>query len=330
MLKVLVTGGSGFIGTNLIDNLLRDKYQVLNLDIEPPANSHHLPQWKKVNILKYSEFEKAALKFSPDYIIHLAAVTDLDGKTIDYYHTNIQGTQNVIDISDKLSDLKKVIFTSSMYVCKPGSIPPDYNTYTPHTLYGRSKVEGELLVKAIKNPSYKWIIIRPTSIWGPWFKVPYIDFFNMVYQGKYFNFGKTCTKTYGYVGNTVFQIRLLMAADDIYNKTFYIGDKQPTPIADWANEISIDFGRGPVKRIPFRAIKIAALIGDMLSKAGVKFPLTSFRLNNMMTDNVFPLTDLYEVTGDGPYTRAQGTSETVKWLIEHKNYRLKSSKQLSA
>jgi nucleoside-diphosphate-sugar epimerase len=322
MFKVIVTGGSGFIGTNLTENLLKDKFTVLNLDKSPPAMSDHLPYWKQLDILDEPALEKQVIAFNPDFIVHLAAVTDLDGKNLSYYRTNTQGTQNIINVAAKLPALKKVIYTSSMYVCKPGNVPPDYNTYQPHTFYGQSKVEGELMVNKIKAPNYKWVIIRPTSIWGPWFNVPYIDFFNVVYRGKYFDFGKACTKTYGYIGNTVFQIRLLMAADEVHGKTFYLGDNPPIPISDWANEISIELGRGPIKSLPFIAIKMAASVGDLLSKTGVKFPMTSFRLNNMMTNNIFPLQDIYNLTGDTPYTRAEGVSETIKWLTKYKNYQL--------
>ncbi|QXV64862.1 NAD(P)-dependent oxidoreductase [Mucilaginibacter sp. 21P] len=176
MFKVLVTGGSGFIGTNLITNLLKDNFQVLSVDIALPANHDHLSKWEMLDILNYRELEKTALAFDPHFIVHLAAVTDLNGKTSNYYHTNVEGTQNVIKVAEKLPRLKKIVFASSMYVCKPGDVPADYKTFNPHTLYGESKVEGERLVNEIKDANYKWVIIRPTSIWGPWFKIPYVDF----------------------------------------------------------------------------------------------------------------------------------------------------------
>ncbi|WP_158827772.1 NAD-dependent epimerase/dehydratase family protein [Mucilaginibacter lacusdianchii] len=322
MIKVIVTGGSGFIGTNLIENLVQDNFSVLNLDKSSPVNPEQIPYWQNVDILNAQALEKAVTEFEPEIIIHLAAVTDLDGKTDDYYRTNVAGTQNVIDVAAKTPSLKKVIYTSSMYVCKPGIIPTDYRTFKPHTRYGESKVAGELLVINIKNPHYSWTIIRPTSIWGPWFNVPYIDFFNTVYSGRYFDFGKCCTKTYGYVGNTIFQIRKIMAADNVHAKTFYLGDKTPIPISDWANEISLKLGKGPVKSIPFAFIKAAALVGNMLTKVHVKFPMTSFRLKNMMTDNIFPLEDINQLTGEAPFSRAAGTSKTINWLVEHKGYRV--------
>lgn len=325
MKKILVTGGSGFIGTNLVDALLRERDAVLNLDRSKPLKDQHLPFWKQVDILDYDNLETEILKFNPDVIVHLAAVTDLDGKTEDYYKANVKGTQNIIDISKKLPSLKKVLFTSSMYVCKPGHIPKNYEEYKPHTLYGESKVKGEVIVKAIKGAAYSWVIIRPTSIWGPWFNIPYIDFFNIVYQGKYFDFGNTCTKTYGFVDNTVFQIQRLIDADNVHGKTFYLGDYPPIQISQWANEISVEMGLGKIKKVPFFLVRLAAIAGDVLSKMKIKFPITSFRLTNMTTDNVLPLNDLYTLIGPPPVNRLEGVKKTIGWLVEHKGFRIKSS-----
>ena len=323
MKKFLVTGGSGFIGTNVVDELLKQGFSVVNLDKSKPLKKEHLSFWKEVDILDYANLETEIVKFNPEVILHFAAVTDLNGKTLEYYNANIQGTQNIVDIARKIPALKRILFTSSMYVCKPGYIPKDYDDYNPHTLYGESKVKGELIVKEIKDSGYSWVMIRPTSIWGPWFNIPYIDFFNIVYQGKYFDFGNTCTKTYGFIDNTVFQIQKLIQNEGIDRKTFYLGDYPPIQISEWANEISIEMGKGEIKKIPMILIRMAALFGDLITPLGIKFPITSFRLSNMTTNNILPLDDLYHLTGATPANRFEGVKKTIRWLVEHKGYKLK-------
>jgi GlcNAc-P-P-Und epimerase len=321
----LVTGGSGFIGTNLIEALIVKGFVILNVDITSPSKKAHEQYWKNVDILNYKSLAKEIISFSPDVIIHLAAVTDLNGETLKYYESNITGTQNIIKICTQLISLKKVIFTSSMYVCKPGFIPADYDTYMPHTVYGESKVKTELLVKSQAKLHYDWVIIRPTSIWGPWFNIPYIDFFNIIYQGKYFDFGRACRKTYGYIENTVYQIIKLIESENVHGKTFYLGDKPPIQISEWANEISLCMSKGKIKSIPFSILKSAAFVGDILTKLKLKFPITSFRLKNMTTDNILPLDNLYDLIGEPPYTRKEGVQKTVKWLIDHKGYQINNS-----
>ncbi len=322
--KILVTGGSGFIGTNLISRLT-SHCSVLNLDKHPPVNSELTTYWKEIDILDYINLEIEMLRFDPDYVIHLAAVTDLNGRNNEYYNANVEGTENIINICGKLNKLKKVIFTSSMYVCRPGYIPKTYDDYKPHTLYGESKVKGEVLVKKIKDPVFKWVIIRPTSIWGPWFGVPYIDFFKIVYKGKYFDFGRTCSKTYGYVENIVFQIEKILTSDNANFKTLYLGDNPPIQISQWADEISMEFRRRKIKKIPFPVIKAASIVGDILSKLSIRFPISSFRLSNMTTNNILPLDEIYEIAHDLPVSRSEGTRQTINWLINHKGYSRKQS-----
>ena len=287
MTNITITGGSGFIGTNLVSYLLEKGYTVQNLDKNPPKNKKLLGCWESVDILDNKTLSSKISEFQPEILIHLAAVTDLDGSTPEYYAANTDGTANIIEICNTLGSLKKVIFTSSMYVCRPGYIPKNYDDYQPHTAYGKSKKDGELLVKAIKDVDYKWVIIRPTSIWGPWFGIPYIDFFEIVYKGRYVDFGRACTKTYGFIDNAVYQIHKLMEVENIDGPTFYIGDKPPIQISEWGNEISIEMGKGPIKTVPFVVLKIASVIGDILIKCGFKFPMSSFRLKNMTTNNIF-------------------------------------------
>lgn len=322
MKKVLVTGGSGFIGTNLIAGLLEEKCAVLNVDKVAPRDESQQSYWTQADILDYAKLESILKEFSPDIIVHLAAVTDLDGKTAEYYKANTEGTNNIIKIAATLPALRRILFTSSMYVCQPGYIPKNYNDYKPHTPYGQSKVDGELLVKNSLKKHYDWVIIRPTSIWGPWFGIPYIDFFKVVYQGQYYDFGSTCTKTYGYVENAVYQLKKLINATEVHGKTFYIGDQPPIPIAEWANEISKAMGKGAIKKIPYFAIKVAALGGDILTKLGIKFPMTSFRLANMQTDNILPLEPLYAVAGPVPVDRITGVKNTIDWLRKYKGYKV--------
>ena len=324
MNKIVVTGGSGFIGHNLIKSLVSDGYELLNIDTQkPPEFISDKVLWKPINILEQDKLSKAIVDYDPQIIIHLAARTDLDGKQLVDYDSNISGTQNIIDIAKKIKNLKKVIFTSSMYVCKPGEIPSDYKTYTPHTVYGESKVKGELLVREIKNSHFEWVIIRPTSIWGPWFNIPYIDFFKTVYEGRYFDFGKACTKTYGYVGNTVYQIKKIIDTPNISGSTYYLGDLPATNISEWASEISILMNKGKIKTVPFFMLKAAAYVGDVFKLIKLKFPITSFRLSNMMTDNVLPIKDIYEIADSPPYSRTDGIEETLVWLEKQKGYRYK-------
>lgn len=314
MYKILITGASGFIGTNLLE-YFKDKYTIRNIDFNKPKIQDRNSYWENIDITNYSELKRCMLEFSPDYIVHLAARTDLQGKTIEDYSANTIGVKNLMEIIKLLPNLKKIIITSSMLVCHTGYYPKDQFDYAPTTIYGESKVETEKIVWANK-PHCDWAIIRPTSIWGPWFGEPYRNFFDMVMSHKYFHIGnKGCTKTYGYVGNAVYQIEQILFSDtkDENNKVFYIGDEQPTNIEVWGNEIAGELGYRIIK-MPYTLIKWAALFGDILKNMGLRFPMTSFRLKNMTTDNIIDLSDTIKLAPNLPYSRIEGIKQTLSWM----------------
>ena len=319
MIKILVTGGSGFIGTNLMEFYLQKNIQVINLDLNPPIDQSQNNYWIPVDILDQKELEDKIIAFDPTHIIHLAAKTDLMGKTLEDYQINTTGTENIIGAALKLKNLKRIIFTSSMLVCKVGYIPLNEDDYNPVTIYGESKMIMEKNIRARKLP-FQHIIIRPTSIWGPWFKTPYRDFFDMVSKKSFINIlNRPCLKTYGFILNSVYQINELLFRDKIKNGVFYIGDRPALNIAEWADSIALKIHDRKPLRLPHFIFYLAAKTGDILKKIHIHFPITSFRLKNITTDNVIPLDDLYRATGPAPYSIDEGIDITLKWLDYKRN-----------
>lgn len=316
MSKILVTGGSGFIGTNLIEHLSKDtQYEIQNIDIVKPKISVQDKYWVQVDLRNHDAVVAAVEAFAPDYVIHLGARTDLNGTSLQDYDANIGGVRNLLDAIEKVGSVKRAIFASSMYVCEPGYMPKDFEDYAPHTLYGESKVETEKIIKAA-DPNYTWSIIRPTSIWGPWFGEPYNRFFHIVLKRMYFHMGKrACKKTYGYVDNAIYQIMSILNADaeKVNRKVFYLGDYEPYDITEWANEIAKHAGI-KIPNIPYFCFKLAGWFGDFLKLFGISFPMTSFRLHNMTTDNVHNLNPIKEIAPNLPVGREEGTVKTLEWI----------------
>ncbi len=319
MNKILVTGGSGFIGTNLISSLIKDGHNVLSIDIKNPKISQHNFCFLKIDLCDMIILEKEIVNFNPDFVIHLGARTDLNGKKLDDYNANILGVKNLIEVLDKLNNIKRVIFASSMYVCRPGYKPESYEDYKPHTTYGESKVITEKIIKE-NNPNYTWTIIRPTSIWGPYFGEPYNLFFKIVLARKYFHMGdKACKKTYGYIDNFIFQIKAIIDAkeNEVNKKIFYLGDYEPYDITSWANEIA-GYKNINIPKIPYFIFKLTAYFGDILNFIGLKFPMTSFRLKNMTTNNIFDLSEIEKIAPKLPVNRIEATKMTIDWLDSNK------------
>jgi GlcNAc-P-P-Und epimerase len=322
MSRVIVTGGSGFIGTNLVEHLAGAGHEVLNLDTKQPRNRAAGGQFQQLDIRERKAFVDTVSSFDPQYIFHLAARTDLDGRSESDYAANIEGVHNAVAAALSAPSLQRMFFASSMYVCRMGHVPRRDDEYCPHTAYGQSKVLGEQIVRREAGDRFCWAIVRPTSIWGPWFGIPYISFFHAVRKGLYFHpRGYKIRRSYGFVLNTAWQLRQLMECGDsikMHKRMFYLADYEPTDPLLWAQIIARHFGSPDVREIPLGLLRLGAKMGDVLKLAGIKAPpLFSSRLNNLLTNAVFDLSPIREISGEPPYTLAQGVAITVDWMRRH-------------
>ena len=314
--RVLVTGGSGFIGTNLVSAYRGAGIVVTNFDTEAPRNDADRDLWVRADLRRYDEFAAALHAFGPTHVFHLGARTDLDGRGVDDYDANVHGVANVLRaVRTANVPVVRTVVASSRLVCRLGYQPTSDDDYCPTTAYGASKVQTERLVRATTD--LPWVLVRPTSIWGPWFGVPYRDFFLNVARGRYMHpAGRRIEKSFGFVGNTTWQLHRLMTAPaaDVLERTLYLGDDPPIEVLELAKRISATLGKRPPRSVPVGALKLLAAAGDVAERAGVRSPLTSFRLRNLITPMVFDLAPLMRIAGPLPYDEPAGVSATVAWM----------------
>jgi nucleoside-diphosphate-sugar epimerase len=315
--RILVTGGSGFIGTNFVTRCLESGDEVVSADIAAPRDDAHAPHWRAVDILDGAALSALARDFAPTHLVHLAARTDIRGPDVAAYAANTRGVENVIAACAEADRLERVIFASSRMVCRIEYQPRHDADYCPPNAYGESKAQGEVTVRAssLRTP---WLIVRPTSIWGPWFDIPYRTFFMSIYHGRYVNVrGHRTKKSFGFVGNTIYELDRLLSAPvaDVDHRTLYLADYPPLTVQDFAEEVRRALGVRAPRSVPFSALRAAALVGDGLQKAGwTEPPLTSFRLRNVVAQMTYDLSPLEEIVGDLPYDMPTGVRLTAEWL----------------
>lgn len=317
--QIIITGGSGFIGTCAVDAALSTGCSVLNIDIKPPNKKEHALFWKQVDIRNREDFEKAILSFAPTHILHLAAKTGMDIRYLSELSTNIEGVQSLVDIGRKAPSLKKILFTSSLLVCRNGYIPANDTDYCPPNLYGESKMLGEKMVRESVRLSFDWSIVRPTSVWGPWVEHSNKVFFRMIDKGLYFHPGdESIVKPITYVENAVYMMFKILFDESAKTNgaTFYLADYPARSVRDWASVLHRELGKkGDIKTSPLPLLKIVASVGDILKKMGWSEPLlTSFRLQNMLTGGSYPIDNTKAVAGPLPYSMEEGVRRTVQWI----------------
>jgi len=217
-MKVLVTGGAGFIGSNLVDKLIDLGYEVViidNLLTGSKENINPKAEFYEIDIRDLKDLEEVFKKHLPEYVFHLAAgylVQSLDNPQRDA-EINIIGTINLIEMCLKYN-VKKIIYSNSGGASygEPKKIPIIENhSINPLTPYGASKYTAEMyLYMYYKNHSLNYTALRYANIYGPR-QNPKLEggvvcvFLDALLKGKrpIMKSDGTLTRDYVYVGDVV-------------------------------------------------------------------------------------------------------------------------------
>ena len=317
-MKILITGGSGFIGTHVVNRLLAKGHIVLNLSLHAPHEEAHQPFWREIDILDADLLRQTMTEFAPDQVMHLAARTEMDEKTTAEtgFRANTQGTRNFLSAVQATPSIRRMLMCSSQFVCGPGRLPVHDEDYFPATVYGQSKVITEQETRRA-DLHCEWVMVRPTNVWGPWHPRYPQEFWRIAQKGLYVHpGGQPVVRCYGYVGNVADQMVgfLEQPAAKIDRQTFYVGDP-PADIYHWADAFCRALRNQPARKVPRPILRAAGLAGDLITAlTGKSFYITSSRYRSMVTDYITPMDKTYTVLGPPKFSLQEGVDETLTWL----------------
>jgi GlcNAc-P-P-Und epimerase len=302
-------------------SLASDSYESLGIDIRRPKSGATLGwSFAECDLLDPVKLRSTVADFAPDVVVHLAARTDLEGENVAAYSANVEGTRNLIAAVAAAGTVRRVLFASSQLVCRVGYVPRSDTDYCPVTPYGESKVLSENIVRENMPKTITWCLLRPTTIWGEGMSSHYQRFLGHLQAGRYFHLGKgPLFKSYGYIGNTVYQIMKFMNAESgqIHGKAFYLSDYEQLSLTRWINQLAEALGTRPPRSVPVVVARLLGMGGDILNWVGLKtFPLNSFRVRNILTEYTFDMTETERICGALPFTIDQGVSRTARWFRE--------------
>ena len=314
-MRLLVTGGSGFIGTNLVSHFIEEGVPVRNIDWNPPLDPAQRDHWWDLDIMDQAGLRRVFQDFQPTHVVHLAARTDtIEKHDVEAYLQNHEGTRRLLEVINDFPSVERVVVTSTQFVCEAGYHPRHDQDFKPFTIYGESKRRTEEVTRNARLKAV-WTIIRPTTIWGPW-SLRYRDvMFKIMRKGLYFHPGRQrVIRSYGYVGNVVWQIGRILHADRsaMDGRVFYVGDR-PFDLKVWVEAVSRELTGRRVRYIPSWLVRALALGGDLVTAVGLPFPITSGRYHSMTSDYETPMDRTIEALGEAPWSMEEGIRETVRW-----------------
>ena len=176
-MKCLVTGGAGFIGSNLVDQLVKLDHQVIvldNLSTGSLSNLNHANTKIEFFNVDISRDKESIQKYfnNVDQVFHMAGLADMHSSILDpnkYFQTNVTGTLNVLEASKKAKAKKFIYAASASCYGVPEKFPTDENCkINPQYPYALTKFFGEqLVIYWAKIYSMHNVSLRFFNVYGP-------------------------------------------------------------------------------------------------------------------------------------------------------------------
>ena len=325
-MKVLVTGGSGFLGSHVVEQLSRAGHEVVAL-VRRSSKTGFLRTLSNVT-LTYGAVEDARSVAEAAQgvgaVIHAAGLVKALSPD-DFHRVNVRGTENVLDAAEKNAPgLSRFVFVSSLAAIGPSDdgrpVPKDREP-RPCTAYGRSKLEAERAVVSRKD-RLPITVIRPPLVYGPrdneclaFFQSVKNRVLPLVGDGK-----NTMSIVYG--PDAASACVRALTADVPSGSAYFVDDGEVYLWRDMMCELERVLDKRALLRfpIPTALLKGAAIASEKLAQLTQRpAMLTRDKLNELLADHwVCDSSDTRRDLGWKPEVRwAEGARQTARWYRDN-------------
>jgi thioester reductase-like protein len=283
-MKILLTGSTGFIGSNVLSSLLDNQFEVM---APVRSVSHGKLTIKHKNLLSVegdfwddSVFD-AYQKFNPDVIIHLAAIRGEGFGNYDEYHkVNIIGTEKLVNYALE-NGVKSFIYCSTVgvYGTIPISLPAGLGTNpSPDNKYHLTKFQAERIVTETLKDKIPFIILRPTITYGPGDNGFLVRLVHLVKNNK-FPLNRQPVNIHLLNIETFKTLVLFLVQNNIkVNNPLIVADQSPVLLSEIVNGIYHHYYNSPYPKY----LRVPGIFFELLKKVTVLFGMskleTSLRL----------------------------------------------------
>lgn len=324
-MTILVTGSSGYIGSQLAVRLQEEGHNVVGVDREAEGAPEALHRFVHGDLAD-PDVRARALE-GVDAIMHLAAAKDdwgIDDDT--FFFENLEVTERLIEDARE-RDIHDWVFYSSVAAIGSGDKPrTEDSPLRPDGAYGASKAEAETLFQdyAEEVPELSCVIIRPSVVFGPeHFSYTNVHRLIEAIRGNRFLMvgdGKAI-KTTSYIENVLAATLYLWEHRENGVQTYiYVDEPVRTTDALVDDIYRLLEKRRPGIRIPLGLAKSIAWVADVAAKwTGINFPITAARIEKFNTSTNYDASAIREEGFEQPVGIEEALRKTVNWHLEHVN-----------
>ncbi len=321
LMRALVTGGTGFIGSHLINHLLDDKKAEVYALVRNLKNLNWL-EGMNLHFLNGDLFSIPSLPKNIDYVFHIAGITKAR-KLADYYTVNQYGTASFFQsLHDQNLSPKKAFFLSSTAAAGPsldGNPVKEDDEPHPVSAYGKSKLLGEREALKFKE-DFPLIIIRVGAVYGPRDK-DFLPYFKSVKKGILLSQASQESWYHlCYIKDLISSFDLCIQKDIKSGETINIADPQHITWDEFGKAAGEALGKKLLKiRCPSFLLKLAALVLE--GAAAITNKPSNFNRDKLkaikQTSWFTDITKAEQLLSFSPrFTLTQGLQETLTWYFD--------------
>lgn len=314
MTLITILGGSGFVGTCLIERLGKENCK--NVDKKQSAMFPEITTIQDIRGFKLRD----SISPKTQTVVLLAAEHRDDVSPISlYYEVNVQGTKNVLE-SLVSTSVNNVIFTSSVAVYGLNKHNPDEaSTVDPFNHYGKSKWQAEEVLRDWykKDPiSRSLTIIRPTVIFGERNRGNVYNLLKQIALGNFIRVGKgNNKKSMAYVGNIVAFIQHCIETQGPGYRIFNYIDKPDLNMNELVKQVEKSLNKKlPSIRLPYWLGYVGGLCFTLLSwLTGRKFAISAVRVKKFCATTQFNANKAHSSGFKAPFSLSTGLHRTLQY-----------------
>jgi nucleoside-diphosphate-sugar epimerase len=319
-MRVLVTGGTGFLGSHLVESLLEEPGSEVYALVRDPSKPRWLEGIDGVRCLAGDLRNLPGLPAGLDCVYHVAGLTKTL-KPSEYYTVNRDGTANLLRALEGQSEKLRFVHLSSLAAVgpsSPGRGVREDDPPRPVSPYGESKLQAEAEVLKYKG-RYSIVLLRASAIYGPRDE-DFLEFFRWIRRGIKPVLGRRKILSLVYVRDAVRACRLAGDATRPSGEIFNIADPRPYGWEDIGGIAAGLLGKEPIPiHLPIWSAYLASLASEGVGRllGGGNSLFNTSKVKQMRPDGwVADIRKARRELGfETVFSLEQGLGETIAWYL---------------